>query len=427
MSLLPYRDPNPSPRLIQLMGHLNRFVILPRLIRLSGFDLPAADLGRLRAAVNPSTAAFVAPSHPEFLTDWMIDKELSRRCAPMMASWAASDIVNSSALAQRFWLANGLIANTPGAGGKTYSLRHARAGRGVLLHPEGAVNWQAEKIWPLHPGAIDMAVSLAQQLAAEDNPQPVYVVPMAWRLRFTNNVHGALMREMRHIEQQCALSVPFTTDPAERLADLLGALLTQRAQALGLGRPLLSARLPGRGYFVAQDLIVAEIRARLAETHGPLSDDPMHALRALQRALRRRGHLDPERAAHDRALMMELHRLSRIDSTIYGRDTLSQEQVAEMLKATRAAVLTRGLRNRLHNFIPRAVGRRVAHVRVAEPMDIRSALADGATSQSLLAELRTRLQRAQDDLGAELEPALARNRMHNFIRAHASNGYAAAG
>ena len=426
MSLLPYRDPNPSPRLMQLMGHLNRLFILPRLVRLSGFDLPVADLDRLRAAVNPSTAAFVAPSHPEFLTDWMIDKELSRRCAPWMASWAANDIVNSSALAQRFWLANGLIANTPGAGGKAYSLRHARSGRGVLLHPEGAVNWQAEKIWPLHPGAIDMAIALAQQLAAEYNPRPVFVVPMVWRLRFTDNVHGALLREMRHIEEQCALSVPSTTDPAERLAGLLGALLAQRAEALGLSRPSLNTRQPGRGYFAAQSVIVAEIRARLSQSYGTLSEDPMHALRTVQRGLRRREGQAPERTSHDRALMTELHRLSRIDATIYGRDTLSQEQVAEILKATRAAVVTRGLGNRLHNFIPRAVGRRVAHVRVAEPMDIRSALADGATSQSLLAELRGRLQRAQDDLGAELEPALARNRMHNFIRAQASNGYATA-
>ncbi|MEI6245536.1 MAG: hypothetical protein WCQ64_10885, partial [Acidobacteriota bacterium] len=140
MPLLPYRDPAPSPTLMRVLGHVNRLAVLPRVLRVSRLDLPAADRRRLQGAVNQHTAAFVAPGHPEFMTDWMIDKEISRQFAPRLASWAAQDIVNTSPLAQRFWLANGLIANTPGGGGKAYSLKNARAGHGVLLHPEGAVN-----------------------------------------------------------------------------------------------------------------------------------------------------------------------------------------------------------------------------------------------------------------------------------------------
>lgn len=425
MSLQPYRDPKPSARIIQVMGHVNRFVILPGLIKLADIDFPAADLDRIRQAVNPSTAAFVAPAHPEYLTDWMIDKELQRRVSPMMAGWAASEIVNSSPLAQRFWLANGLIANVPGAGGKAYSVRHARQGHGVLLHPEGGVNWQAEHIWPLHPGAIDMAVTLAQQLGADDDPRPVYVVPLVWRLRFTGNVHHALVEEMRYIERQLSLTTWPSSNPAERLAQLLGALLTRRAHALGLRRPAFDPTQPGAEYFPAQQQIVTEIRARLAATYGPLSDDPMHALRAVQRGMRRRAQADPDRIAQDRELLMELLRLSRLDESLYGRDTLSQEQIAEVLKATRAVSVTEGFRNQLHNLMPRAVARRVAHIRVAEPIDIRGALASGSTSSVLLRELRHRLQRAQDDLGAELEPMVSPHRLCN-VMATERNGYAAA-
>ena len=53
-----------------------------------GIDLPREDELRLRASVNPSTAAFLAPNHPEFFTDWMMDKTITSRFAPMCGCWA---------------------------------------------------------------------------------------------------------------------------------------------------------------------------------------------------------------------------------------------------------------------------------------------------------------------------------------------------
>lgn len=426
MPLLPYRDPAPSPTLMRVLGHVNRLAVLPHVLRVSRLDLPAADRRRLQGAVNQHTAAFVAPGHPEFMTDWMIDKEISRQFAPRLASWAAQDIVNTSPLAQRFWLANGLIANTPGGGGKAYSLKNARAGHGVLLHPEGAVNWQAEHISPLHPGAIDMAVTMAQVLEAEQDPRPVFVVPMVWRLRFTSDVSVLLIREMQHIERARELAVWPATQPADRLAGLLGALLTQQAHALGLRRPELTVAKSDRRYFDAQAEIITEIRGRLSKSYGPLDDDPMHAMRTIGRGIRRRANVDPERAARDRALMMELHRLSRIDPALYGKDTLTQEQIAEILKATRTALVTSGFRNRLHNFLPRAVAPRVAHVRVAEPMDIRALIASGVSATSMLTALRSLLQDAQDALGTELEQTVRPFRQPSIMAPRLSNGYAAA-
>ncbi len=414
MTLLPYRDPAPSPTLMRLMGHVNRFAVLPRIVRVSALDLPAADLERLRSAVNPGTAAFLTPGHPEYLTDWMIDRELSRRVAPQLVSWAAQEIVNGSRLAQRFWLANGLIANTPRGGGKTYSLGRARAGHGVLLHPEGAVNWQAERIAPLHPGAIDMAMTLARVMEAEGDRRPVFVVPMVWRLRFTANAGVSLLKEMCHIERACGLSVWPSHHPAERLAMLLGSLLAQRAHRLGLPRAELAEGLAASQYFTAQALMLADIRVILSETYGPLADDPMHALRTVQRGMRRRTDMDPVATARDRALMTEFRRLSRIDPMLYGRATLTQEQIAELLKGTRAAVVTSGLFNTLHNnYLPRAVAPRIAHIRVADPLDIRAAVADGATAAALTDVLRSRLQGAQDALGHELERWVAPFRLPN--------------
>jgi len=418
MRSVPYRDPTPSPALMRLLGPVNRHLILPRLLRVARLDLPAPDVARLRAAVNPDTAAFMAPGHPEFMTDWMIDKELSCQCAPLVASWAAEKIVNASPLAQRFWLANGLIANTPGGGGKAYSIRNARQGRGVLLHPEGAVNWQAERIAPLRPGAIDMAMQAARTLADEHDSRPVFVVPMVWRLTFTADVSRKLVGEMQRIESARGLTVWPSPHPAERLASLLAALLMQRAHQLGLSRPDIT-RAPSDGrYFDAQERMHSEIHAYLGDAYGPLGDDPVQALRTIQRGIRRRANTAPERARRDRHLLTELHRLSHLDPAIYGRDTLTQEQIAEILKATRAALVTTGFFNRLHNFMPRAVASRVAHIRVAEPMDIGAAVTAGASLSSLVGNLHRRLQQAQDALGAELEPAVRRFRLKNpFVMA----------
>jgi hypothetical protein len=100
--------------------------------------------------------------------------------------------------------------------------------------------------------------------------------------------------------------------------------------------------------------------------------------------------------------------------------------MAEILKATRAAVVTSGLRNRMHNFVPRAVAPRVAHVRVAEPIDIRRALADNLAAPTLTVTLRARLQDAQNSLSVELEPMIRDFRMRNPMAECVRHGCAAA-
>lgn len=425
MPALTYRDPTPSPFLIRTLGMVNRYLVLPHVARVKRIDLPEADAARLRFALNRDTAAFLAPAHPEFMTDWMIDKELSHRFSPLMASWAAADIVNASPLAQKFWLANGLIANTPGGGGKAYSARVAKEGHGVLLHPEGMVSWQAERVGRLHAGAIDMAVQLTRKLDAAAQNRPVFVVPMAWRLAFTGDASRGLVREMDLIERECGVPRGRASNPAERFATMLGALLIERARALCLGRPDVSDAASPAGYFDAHAAVVAAIRARLASSYGPLNDDPALALRTLHRGIRRRANTHPGDAAHDRELVTELRRLTHIDPQLYGRDTITQEQIAEVLKATRQVLVRRGLRHTLHNLIPRSVAPRVAHMRVADPIDVRAALLDGATSDTLGARLHRALQQKVDAIGEELAPAAAARNLRNPLARQTSNGYEA--
>lgn len=408
-----YRDPAPQPWLIRLLGPVNRHVILPRVLRIRELDLPAADLARLGTAVNPTTAAFLGPNHPEFMTDWMIDKELAHRCSPLMAHWAAHEIVNGSPLAQRFWLANRLIANVPGGGGKAYSVRTALAGDGVLLHPEGTATWQAERVGPLRPGIIEMAQACVPDHAA-GTARPIFVVPIVWRLRFIGDAGPGLHGQISHIERELRLPSSVGSDLPDRFAGLLIALLQSRAAQLGLRAPELDPFRPGE-YFAAQARALEVVRARLAQHHGAIDTDLAVAQRALRNSIRLRAEADPAGAREDRGLLLELQRLTRLDPRLYDKPTLTQEQMAEVLQATRSALVTRGWRNALHNTIPRAAAARIAHVRVPEPIDIRAATAAGTSSDALLTELHARLQRAVDALGRELAPAVDPFRRPNLL------------
>src|SRR5581483_7597699 len=122
-----FPTPSPNRTLMRLLGHLNRTVMLRGRFQVAEIDLPAEDRARLSAAVNPSTAAFLAANHPEFGLDWMLDKEISTLCAPNMAAWAAHEII---AAAPWFWARNNLVSNRGGRAAFDYSVDWALGGQG---------------------------------------------------------------------------------------------------------------------------------------------------------------------------------------------------------------------------------------------------------------------------------------------------------
>ena len=399
-----YRDPRPSSALIHALGLLNRFVVLPRVLRLRALDFPPADLARLRAAVRPGTAAFLGPVHPEFMTDWMLDKEVSRRVSPLMAHWASYEIVNAGPIQRAFWLRNNLIANAPGGGGKERSVRWALAGHGVLLHPEGSVSWHGGRVDPLVPGIVEMAWEACRRARAAGGDRPVFVVPLVWKLRFVRDVSAGLAREMAHIERRLALPAGDGLPVERRFAALQRHLLLRQCGRLGLPAP---SAFDDASYFVAQRDVVREIRRRLEARHGSLEGDFNRVQHGLRRALRELRPADPEDARRDRALLDEWERIERFPADLYGAPTLAQEEVAENLKRTRAALVTRGFGDALHNAVPVAVGPRVAHLRVPEPLAVHEAFTEDADlaerrRAELLSTLRRRMQDALDALGAEL-------------------------
>jgi hypothetical protein len=407
-----YVEPRPQPWLIHALAPVARFGILAGLMKLRRIELPAADLARLRAAENKSTSAFLGPNHPEFTTDWMLDKHVSTQVSPLMAHWASYEIVNASPLAQRFWLANNLIANAPGGDGRGYSVRWALRGHGVLLHPEGTATWQAERVGALLPGLIEMAA----ESAAAAPQRATFAVPVIWKLRFTGDAGDALAREISLIERE--LRLPASSGALEaRFAALHGGLLAHQCERWKLPAPQCDPRAPGREYFAAQSATIAAIRTRLEQRYGTLDSELTRAQHQLRKAFRERAAQEPDAVKLDRRLLAELQRLTGCEAALYDKPTLTQEQMAERLKHIRSAVVTRGTRNALHNLFPVAVAPRDVAIRVPEPIAVpASAAGDTAECAALLALLRQRMQATLDELLAAQEGVVAPYRRANLLR-----------
>ncbi len=176
----------------------------------------------------------------------------------------------------------------------------------------------------------------------------------------------------------------------------------------------------GAGYFAAQAAVSESIRERLAQSHGALDADPVRAQHQLRRAIRARAKADPDGARRDRAMLAELQRLVSFDPALYDVPGLAQEQIAETLKRVRTSLVTRGLRNTLHNVLPVAVAPRVVHVRVPEPIDVGAAEAaspdDAGARAALLALHRRRLQEGVDAIRAAIAPVVDRHRRPNPLQ-----------
>ncbi|HEY4133330.1 MAG TPA: hypothetical protein VGM50_22115 [Gemmatimonadaceae bacterium] len=389
--------PAPSAPLMWMLGFVNRWLLVRRYFRVHTIDFPSADRERLSQAVNKSTAAFLAPNHPEFGFDWMMDKELSTHVAPKMASWASHEIIET---APWFWRRNNLVPNNGGDDATRYSIEWALRGNGVLLHPEGMVHWTADRIHPLFPGVADMSIDAAREIERRGESRPTYIVPMIWKLRFTEDVSVAIHHEMSAIERGLDLPGGRGLRVADRFAELQHNILARQ-----MARCRFDARsLKGLDVFNQQNAfrawLVAELQSRYCVQLADTMERTIHRLRReiVSRAT--------ETMKKDLALATEADRLGGFTRELYDTPMLSQEQLFESLKRHRATLIRTGFRNVAHNFLPKPYGARIAHVRVPDPIPIdatrtRDDVSRAAYVRELLAETRARMQSTVDAINVE--------------------------
>jgi hypothetical protein len=407
--------PRPNRPLIRLMGSVNRVAMLrgvpvlrdvPPFRWIAGLrgvanirhiDFPAADRERLAGIVGAGQATFLAPNHPEFFTDWMIDKELISGFAPLCASWATNGIVNGlGRLVQRFWLANNLIAQIPGnnAAARAHSVDWALKGHGVLLHPEGAVGWHCDWIAPLMPGAAEMAMEALRRGRDSDPGFKAWVAPIVWKLVFMRDVEAELLAECAYVERKLDID-PGSHDltPAQRVFRIYEVLLARDAEKAGIA---VQSAAP----FATRHAAVVEACSNRLETLLPTGEDG-DLVRRGRRFLRDQGRgLEPQAAQAIRSGLDTLQRLRRLGPYAWQSAVMTQEQVAEHIKRIRNDYCKGTLRDTLNALVPQPVGPRVAHVRTPEPIAIH---AFQGTDDDATDELRRRMQAVLDALNAELE------------------------
>jgi hypothetical protein len=396
------------------LGFINRWCILRGHFRVREVDFPRADRERLRMAVNADTAAFIGPNHPEFGLDWMMDKEVSTLVAPRMASWASHGIVRS---APGFWTRNNLIANNGGDAATEYSVRWALEGHGVLLHPEGMVNWTADTVHPLFPGIADLAIEAARRVATNGDDRRVFIAPIVWKYRYTGDISDALVDEMRYIESELGLLSREGLTVGERFRSLQDQVLARQMAMFGFD----ARSVRTLDFFARQETFRGWLVGGLQERHDVEPGESIaRTIHRLERAISaKRKVSNTSDLEMDTKRVAEAARLGGFGRAWYGSPSLSQEQIAESLKRMRAALVRRGLRNAVHNMLPAPLGDRVAHVRVPEPIaiDLRRASSDGddrrAYARYLVEAARVRMQEKLDAINRQVSSETAKYRHPN--------------
>lgn len=401
--------PSPNFGLIRLMTLVNRVVMLKGVVglrdlapfdRLAGLrglanvrcmDFPQGDQERLRRVTRPTGVCFVAPNHPEFFTDWMIDKEIASRFFPKAAFWATNTVVNGlGRLAQKFWLANNLIAQIPGnsAPAREHSITWATAGNVVLLHPEGQVGWHRDLVAPLMPGAAEMALEVVRRQDVSGDTKDVWLAPLVWKLTFMSDVEPALARECAYVERKLRIKPAVESSLAERVYTIYATLQARDELTLGL------VSSPAEPFARRHERLVETLSALIAKATGPdAAADRTTLLKVARKQLREGNVADATRLKRHVEM---LTKALRIGSFAWARPTVTQEELAEHIKRLRADHCVGSWRDTLNRMLPQPAGPRRAYVRVPEPINVRDFA--GKTPAQVMAELRRRMQAALDEI-----------------------------
>ena len=400
--------PTPNPLVMRLCGVISEWLLLrgvpglrelPLLRDLPGFGgyfkisrivLSDEDQQIIREATNPKNAFFIGPNHPEYTTDWLIDKYISDRYAPQISCWANASIISGPL--KPFWLANNIIANNGGEAAKEYSIQCALAGKGTLLHPEGTVRWRGDKVFEPLPGIIDMSLEAARRLKEQGSDRAVYVLPLVWKVFYDQDISAALNKELARLEARLNLPNSAGASAGERYRKLQQNLLWQQMDRFGYSADYPEAIGPeqARSFFhsLLQELIAKYAIEQREEIHH-------RTIHRIYRAVREK----PD--SLDLAKVEELQRLASYSPETFEKGFFYQDEVAEGLQFVRQIFLAKGY-DSLRSFLPKPFGWRTLVIRAVQPLNISQALHESAIDSSLPARLLQQLHQSMNSKLAEL-------------------------
>jgi hypothetical protein len=403
--------PEPSVPLIKAMTVVNRVLMLrgvlgfrdvPPFNSIAGLrgianvrhiEFPQADRARLAAVCGQGKATFITPNHPEFFTDWMIDKEIASHVCPLAAFWATNGVVNGlGKAAQKFWLANNLIAQIPGnsQAAREHSVDWALKGHSVLLHPEGSVGWHGDFVAPLMLGAAEMALEALKRGREAGRDLDVWIAPIVWKLVLTRDVEADLMGECAYVERSLRIE-PARRSLAlpDRVYRIYETLLSRDEEKYDL-KP--DRKVP---FAERQEALLSAMHDRLCELlPEPVPSSRDEVMRCARRFLRESA-ADPELRKQVKLLSEAMARVQRVGDFAFASETVTQEGIAEHIKRIRNDYCKGTMRDTLNRFLPQPAGPRRAHIRTPEPLAMHDF--QGAPGEAM-AEIRRRMQAAVDEI-----------------------------
>lgn len=408
--------PQPNLPLIKAMTVVNRVLMLkgvlgfrdiPPFNRIAGLrgianvrhiNFPETDRARLAALCGQGKVTFITPNHPEFFTDWMIDKEIASHVCPLAAFWATNGVVNGlGRAAQKFWLANNLIAQIPGnsQAAREHSVDWALKGHGVLLHPEGSVGWHGDYVAPLMPGAAEMALEALKRSRETGHDLEVWIAPVVWKLVFTRDVEADLMKECAYVERSlkigpadCGVALP------DRVYRIYETLLSRDEEKHGVEADRAAPFRERQKRLV--DALCGRLCKLFPESAALAGGD--ETLRAARRFLRE-NPADPELRKEVKSLSEAVGRVQRLGDFAFSSEIVTQEGLAEHIKRIRNDYCKGTIRDTLNRFLPQPAGPRTAIIRVPEPIAMQDFQ---GTPAEAMAEIRGRMQTALDQINGGL-------------------------
>jgi 1-acyl-sn-glycerol-3-phosphate acyltransferase len=360
-------------------------VILPRLLGIVAVDYEPDDLARLRALAPHRV--LLTPNHPTN-TEPALLFHLS--CAvgqpffflacreafePMGGLWG--QVIRRVG-------AFSVVRGTPDrASFRATRELLARPGAKMVIFPEGEVYSQNDTLLPFHSGVLQLAFWALEDVrrsggdssggAADD---PLYVLPVAIKYRFTQDMRPALLASLARLERFNGLdAVDAGDDPYRRLRRVCMAMLRSIEREYRLPSPKeddLDANLTPR-IDAAKEAILHRV-ATAAGVALPKGDTLPERMRSLIHVIETVTEAEPmEATPYDRELrkqqrerarplLRDLHRLANYIALYdgYVREKPSAERMADTLQRLERESFGKAILS----------GARRCHVRIGEPADL---------------------------------------------------------
>ena len=395
-----FRPAKPWPWLTAFGGQLSRLLLRRHTV----LDIRPADLTLLR---DLPPGCLITPNHAHY-SDPQVIFELARRAGRRLVYMTTREAFDKwGGLAG--WFLQRLGAFSVNRGGTNEEARQfARAilvagAYDLAMFPEGEIYLLNDLVMPLKPGVARLALEAASELPRQGRSRPVFILPVAIKYQFAEDVTAALEAITSRLEGQ-VLGGPRSGPLYPRIVALGTQLLCRAEQRYGV-RPD-----PGLALYERVRCLRRSLLERLERKHLGQVQDGFDFDRARKLMIRIQGLLlgktvapgyyGVATASPDDPLATDLDAATLCARSVaFQDDYLAEHPTPERMAET----LTKLEREVLGKQIRSPLAKRRAIVRIAPPLDIREYLVKEKAGASLDEVIEAVVVRLHDTLQSTLD------------------------